>query len=146
MHQIASFEPTFSKSSNFWGGTSPLRHLPVSRKRDGRRWRAILDFQKSGPPTLKIIPPPVYIAASFLRNAKERFHKSVCSPYSLGYKRVKITRGKKISLKTRLITINDKNPPQACNLSDVQRPRFSSPSLRLVFPRYKIIIIVFVSF
>ena len=49
----------FKKSSNFWGGHIPLRHPPVLRKHDGRRWRAILDFQKSGPTTLKIIMPPM---------------------------------------------------------------------------------------
>ena len=32
------------------GATSPFRHPPASRKRDGRRWRAIFDFKKSGPP------------------------------------------------------------------------------------------------
>ena len=38
VHQIASFKPTFSKKApTSEGGTSPHRHLPAARKRDGRR-------------------------------------------------------------------------------------------------------------
>ena len=40
----------FQKSSNFWGGTSPLRHPPCIAQAQRRRWRTILDVTKSGPP------------------------------------------------------------------------------------------------
>ena len=56
----------FKKAPPSEGGTSPLRHPPASRKRDGWRWRAILDFKKSGPPTLKIVPPPMALILSIL--------------------------------------------------------------------------------
>ena len=49
MRQIASFEPIFSKKLQLLRGTSPLRHPPASCNRDGRRWRAILDFKKIWP-------------------------------------------------------------------------------------------------
>ena len=59
VHQIASFKPTFSKRLRLSRGHIPLRHPPASRKRDGRHWRAIFYFQKSGHFTLKIVPPPM---------------------------------------------------------------------------------------
>ena len=48
------------QKSYFWGVTSPLRHPPVSRKRDGRCLRTIFDFQNfAPPPTLIFVPPPM---------------------------------------------------------------------------------------
>ena len=40
----------FKKAPTSEGGTSPLRHPPASRKRDGRRLRAIFYFQNLPPP------------------------------------------------------------------------------------------------
>ena len=63
VHQIASFKPIhFQKRS-----TSPLRHPPASRKRDGRRRRAIFYF-KTPPLTLEIDPPP-------MRQSKQEIYK-----------------------------------------------------------------------
>ena len=53
MHKIAPFKTTFSKKLLLLGGTSPLRHPPASRKRDGRRLRAIFNFQNLAPPLWK---------------------------------------------------------------------------------------------
>ena len=59
----------FKKAPTYEGCISPLRHPPAPRKRDGRRWRAIFDFQKYGPPLWK----------SF-----RRLCKSLCGRYNGG--------------------------------------------------------------